>query len=582
VLERLHICDFAVARDVTIEPVPGLNVFTGETGAGKSLVVDALAFVFGARRSRDIIATGRERAVVKAIVSVGGQRKTVERTMPATGRSTARIDGAPASLEDLVTLGNGLVDIHGQAEQLSILRPVAQLAALDAFAGLEGQRDAIASTVRALRDTRRHLRELSASGHERERLLDQLRFESAEIAAAALVPGEDHTLHGERARLGNVARLIEDCAAALQSLESGGISEAVSAATDLARRDPTAVEVAGLAGVLETAAIDFTRALRSYRESLEEDPERLAAVEERLDTIARLKRKYGATLDEVLAYGQQASARLQLLESSEGRISELQAREQELRARAAAQAAELSRARRAAAASLCASLAQELSSLGMVGARLAIGFACEDDGAGLEVAFPDFDVIDADVTAALDGCGERHSRAFTESGVDRVEFLASFNPGEVPRSLATVASGGETSRFLLALTAVLGAAAPAGIVVFDEVDEGVGGRAGSLVGSALARLATRHQVLCVTHLPQVAAFGEAHFVVGKQSDHQGASSTVRIVEGPERVDELAAMLGGITEATRQAARELLASADTPTQRQSQSPLSRGSRGRGRG
>ena len=637
-LERLEITDFAVARSVVIEPGAGLTVFTGETGAGKSLVVDALAFVFGARRGREVIATGAERATVRA--QVGG--RALERTIALSGRTSARIDGEPATVEELRALAEGFVDIHGQSEQLAILSPRVQLAVLDEFAGLGAEREAVSRTVRELREVRRQLASLATDARERERLVEQLRYETEEIEAAGLRPGEDAELRREQGVLANARRLLEDVAVALEALDTAALGEAVRATTDLAQRDPGAGAVAELAATLEATSGELSRELRHYRDGLEEDPERLAALGERLDRIARLCRKYGETVDDVLRYGEEASRRLADLTgagaSLEGlqakaaallaRLGEqatelsrelrhyrdgleedperlaalgerldriarlcrkygetvddvlrygeeasrkladltgagaslegLQAKEAALLARLGEQATELSRARRAAAGDLVRTIASELEALAMGQAVLSVGFACEDDEGGPLVAVPDYEIV---ITRSpLAGEGESHAVAFTETGVDRVEFLVSFNPGESPRPLSAVASGGETSRFLLALTTALGAAGSGRLEVLDEVDEGVGGRTGAVVGQALRRLASKHQVLCITHLPQVAAYGDRHFVVSKQTDGQRTWSEVTLVAGDERVGELAAMLGGSGEAGRQAARELLAQA----------------------
>lgn len=561
-LERIEITDFAVARSVTIEPGAGLTVFTGETGAGKSLVVDALAFVFGARRGREVIATGAERATVRARVSLGGRLRVIERTIALSGRTSARIDDQQATVEDLRALAEGFVDIHGQSEQLSILSPRIQLAVLDEFAGLSNERAAVAQVVRDLRDVRRQLASLATDARERERLVEQLRFETDEIAAAGLRPGEDVELRREQGVLSNARRLLEDVAIALEALDSAALGEAVAATRHLIERDPGAGEVAELALTLEATADELSRSLRQYREGLEEDPERLATVGERLDLLSRLCRKYGDTVEEVIRFGEDASKRLAELTGEGASLEGLRAKESTLLGRLAELATGLSRARRAAAGELVRAIAAELDAMGMGSAVLSVGFACEDDAAGPEVAVPDYEIV---ITASpLAGEGEVHPVAFTETGIDRVEFLVSFNPGESPRALSAVASGGETSRFLLALTTALGAHPERGgsgrLEVLDEVDEGVGGRTGAVVGQALRRLAAKHQVLCITHLPQVAAFGDRHFVVTKRSDGATTWSEVRMVEGPERVAELAEMLGGVGEAGLKAAEELLRSA----------------------
>ena len=554
-LERVQITDFAVARSVVIEPGPGLNVFTGETGAGKSLVVDALVFLFGGRRGREVIANGAERATVIATLKLGDRRVTVERTIANSGRASARIDGEPATVDQLRSLADGLIDIHGQSEQLAILRPAVQLSVLDAFAGLNADRDAVGQLVRALRDARREIRTLATDARERERLVDQLRIETEEIASAGLEVGEDELLRVEQARLGGARRLIEDAARALDALDGAAWGEAVEAVRAIGARDPSAKDLLALAEGVEATVMDLARDLRRYREVIEEDPERLGVVQERLDRIARLCPKYGETLPEVVAYGHASAERLAELTSPEFSLEALETKEAELLVELADAASALSRARRARAGDLVRAIAAELEHLGMGEAMLSIGFACEDDPEGPPASLPDYEIVLT--SSPLAGEGEAHPRAFNESGIDRVEFLASFNPGESPRPLSAVASGGETSRFLLALTTVLGNASEARLEVLDEVDEGVGGRAGALVGEALLRLAARHQVLCVTHLPQVAAFGERHFVVSKSTAGERTSSAVTIVTGRPRLEELAAMLGGVSAANLAAAEDLL-------------------------
>lgn len=561
-IERLAVADFAVARELSLAPGPGLNVITGETGAGKSLVVDALDFLFGGRHGRDVVAAGAERALVRAEVRAGGERLTVERTVRRSGRTAGRIDGEPAPVERLRELGARVVDIHGQADQLTLLRPPVQLAALDAFAGLEERRAQLAARVRELRAARRELDAVSVDSRERERLLDQLRHEAAEIEDAALAPGEDEALRDEQRRLASAGRLLEASAAALAALDAPPLGEAAEALREIGERDPSAAELAAQGALLEATAADLARSLRAYRETVADDPARLAAIAERLDLIARLRRKYGETVADILAHGARARRRLDALETAGASLERLRERAEQLAETAAAEAVALSLDRRDAAARLVAAVAAELARLEMDGASLAAGFACEEAPDGLVAALPDYEAVTPDAPSRADG-GESGPRAFTESGLDRLELLASFNAGAPPRPLASVASGGEASRFLLALAIVLGDAAEPRLVVLDEVDEGVGGRAGAVVGEALRRLAARHQVLCVTHLPQVAAFGERHFVVEKRDDGDRAVSGVREARGEERLDEIALMLGGATPANRAAAAALLAAARAP-------------------
>ncbi len=557
-IEHLGVSGFAVARDVTLAPGPGLNVLTGETGAGKSIIVDALDFLFGGRHGRGVVADGAESAVVRATVRAGEERLPVERTVRLSGRTSGRIGGETAPAAALRELGARVIDIHGQSEQLTLLRPAVQLAVLDAFGGLRERRDALAARARELRALRREIEAVSLDSRERERLLDQLRFEAEEIANAGLAPGEDEALRREQRRLASVGRLLAASATALEALDAPAIAEAVAALDEIAEGDPDAGDFAAQGVTLEQAAADLARSLRAYRETLEDDPARRDAIEARLDLIARLRRKYGETVEAILAYEREARQRLEAIETAGASLDDLRERADALAGEAAEAAESLSLARREAAARLIAAVSAELARLEMPGASLAAGFACEDAPDGLALALPDYEVVGPD--AAPSGGGEPGTRAFTESGVDQLELLASFNPGSPPRPLRSVASGGETSRFLLALTTVLGAAAEPRLVVLDEVDEGVGGRAGSVVGEALRRLAERHQVLCVTHLPQVAAYGARHFVVTKASDGGGAWSDIEEVEGEARLREIALMLGGDTPANRAAATDLLRAA----------------------
>ena len=557
-IEQLTVTGFAVARDVTLAPGPGLNVITGETGAGKSIIVDALDFLFGGRHGRGVVADGAESARVRASVRTGNDILTVERTVRLSGRTAGRIGDDSAPAERLRELGARVIDIHGQSEQLTLLRPAVQLAVLDAFGGLRDQRDALAAQVRELRALRRELEAIGADSRERERLLDQLRFEVDEIAQAGLVSGEDDALRREQRRLASIERLLAASATALEALDAPAIAEAIAALEEIAESDPDATALAAEGVTLEQATADLSRSLRGYRETLEDDPERREAIDARLDLIARLRRKYGESVEAILQYESSARERLQAMETAGSSLAELRERAAALAASAAEGSAALSLARREAAGRLIAEVAAELARLEMPGASLAAGFACEDDPDGLAVTVPDYEVVSPD--AASSGGGEPGRRAFTESGVDQMELLAAFNPGSPPRPLRSVASGGETSRFLLALTTVLGAAAEPRLVVLDEVDEGVGGRAGSVVGEALRRLAERHQVLCVTHLPQVAAYGARHFVVTKASEDDRTWSDIEEVEGEARLREIALMLGGDTPANRAAAADLLQSA----------------------
>lgn len=555
-IERLRIRNFAVAREVTVNLSPGLTVFTGETGAGKSLVVGAIAFAFGARGGRELVAPGAERATVEVTGNFAGAPGTIERSVGLGGRSQARIDGAIATVDDLRRIAEEAVDVHGQSGQLQLLRPAIQLATLDAFGGLAGTRDALAETVRRFRSVSRRLESLTSGLRERERLIDRLQYEVEEIRAASLVPDEDEHLRAEQQRLAGAADLQLAGAEALEGLDESGIPAVAAALARLSARDDSAGHLGDLGLLLESTSEDLRRELRSYIETIEEDPERLAALSERLDLIARLRRKYGDSVEAILAYAAEAEEELEGLTGADASVDSLQAEVAVLARDAALGAQQLSLARREAARSLIQRTMAELESLGMAGATFEVGFETRDDPGGIEVRLADYEVIGEDAAPSGES-PEPALRAFTESGVDRVEYLVSFNPGMPPRPLSSVASGGETSRFLLALTAVFSDTSQPRTIVLDEVDEGVGGRAGSVVGEALARLARRHQVLCITHLPQVAAFAERHYVVRKRVEGGETWSKIEPVEGAARIDELAMMLGGLSEENRAAAQALL-------------------------
>lgn len=559
-LERISIQNFAVARDVTLDLRPGVTVFTGETGAGKSLIVDALAFAYGARKGREVIASGADRARVELTLVVDGEARVLERAISRGGRSTARIDGRVATIDQLQDLGARVADIHGQSEQLAVLRPVAQRDLLDGFAGLLGERERLAVLVRELREVRRAIHSLTSDTRERERRIEQLRFEVEEIESAGLQAGEDAALHQEHARLANSRTLIEASEQALAALDSAGAAEAVAAVNEITTRDSDAADLGDLAATLEATVDELRREVRRYRDEVEEDPERLAVIEERLDLIARLRRKYGDTIEAIQAYGSEAAEELHALDHSGSSLEELEARQAALVPSIAEIAAGLSEKRRTAAKDLIACVHAQLEKLGMGAGQLAVGFEAIESEAGIPLSLPDYERVDGKWEPAE--LTETANREVTEAGADRVEFLASFNAGQEPRPLSAVASGGETSRFLLALAIVFGDAAEPRTVVLDEVDEGVGGRAGGLVGNALLRLGERHQVLCITHLPQVAAFGEHHMAVRKHSDGKATWSTVEPLSPDDRVDELASMLGGVSAATKEAARDLLDAASS--------------------
>lgn len=582
-LEEIDIRNLAVTEHVRVRLAPGFNAITGETGAGKSIIVDALGLLLGGRADPDIVRAGAASARVEGVFRLDGEPDealtdtlaeagiepedgllVVSREVPRQGRSVARVNGRAAVQSVLAALGRRLVDIHGQADQLSILRPAEHLGFLDRYAGIDTERNAVAALVTEVRGVRAEIRRLTEDDRERARRQDRLAYEAQEIADAGLRPGEEDELREERKLLANAEDLARLSEAAHAALTGGGRAasavDALGAAAEnlaqLARLDERMAETAALAEALQSQAYDLARELREYREGVEYNPRRLEQIEERLGLLAALKRKYGATVEEVIAYGERARAELGELETSEERIERLRAQDAVLVARLGVAVTALACARREAAVRLAAAVRGEIADLRLSGGRFAVRVERREDPEGVPAALPleeilgdDADCLGSPVTAA--------PLAFDRTGVDRVEFYVSLNPGEPLRPLAKVASGGETARLMLALKTILGAADAVPTLVFDEVDVGIGGRSGQVVGEKLASLGVHHQVLCITHLPQVAARAARHLAVVKRVEGDRTYTDVRELTGEERRRELAAMLGGATEAHLAAAGEML-------------------------
>jgi len=564
-LAELHVSNFAIIDDLQLVFHPGFNVLTGETGAGKSIVIDAIDLLLGGKTSQEMVRAGERIARVEGVFELGGEAADrvrvwlkehdlddeeelviLAREVRRGGRSVARINGRAVAQALLAELGDMLVDIHGQGQHLSLLKPRTHIFLLDEFAGLGAQRQEVARLVGELRQVRGELVRLQQDAREMARRLDLLRYQVEEIDAANLVPGEEAQLQTELRRLANAETLMSE-AATLNALLAEGdgespsaldvLGQAISHLEKLARLDPDLDPLVTQSATLFDGVSDLAREIAEYAAGLEFDPIRLAEVEERLALIHRLKRKYGDTIEDILAFGEQARAELALLADSETRTEELEAREEDLLRRIGEKAEALSHARRAAAEALARAVEQELVDLRMGGTRFQVSIRQRPDPTGCFVE------------------GER--LAFDATGIDQVEFLVSTNPGEPLRPLAKVASGGETARLMLALKHVLSRADATPTLIFDEIDQGIGGRVGAVVGRKMRELARSHQVLCVTHLPQIAAYADRHLQVTKHQEGDRTVSRLHVLEGEERVHELAAMLGSNTEAGRESARELL-------------------------
>jgi len=593
VLVELRIHDFAIIDELQLSFAPGFSVLTGETGAGKSIIIDAVDLVLGGRADVTCVRARADRAVVEATFRLKpAQRAVIDpilgqeglegddphllllgREVRLNGRNVCRVNGRAVTLAILRQVAEGLVDIHGQSEHLSLLRVREHVNLLDRYAELGPLRVQVAKFAGRVRAVRRELADLVRSERELAQRADLLRFQIGEIEAAVLQPGEEGELLGERLRLTHAEQLAALAGEALRALGEGDgeataaldlLGAALRALEGLARVDPAMESRLRTAESVNYQVEELIGSLRNYREQVEYNPQRLQEVEERLALVRRLERKYGPTIPDVLAYAKEAARELDTITHSEERVAELQAAEERLLAQLGTVAVELSQRRREAAERLAAGIEEELSDLRMEGARFGVDFRWREDTEGVPVTESQI--------SSLESANQRMSDlaeggfAFDSTGIDQVEFLVSPNPGEPLKPLVKIASGGETSRLMLALKTVLSRADETPTLIFDEIDQGIGGRVGATVGEKLWSLAAgpgalRHQVLCVTHLPQLAGFGDVHFHVEKHIEKTEAGertvTRIRRLQGGARVEELAQMLGATGEGAYRSAEEIL-------------------------
>ncbi|NPD05971.1 DNA repair protein RecN [Nocardioides sp. zg-1308] len=575
-LEELRISQLGVIDSSTLELGPGLTVITGETGAGKTMVVTALGLLLGGRADSGAVRTGARQARVEGLVATGslaGFRQAVEdsggeveddhvvlaRNVAAQGRSRAWVGGASVPVTTLGEIAEPLVAVHGQSDQHRLLKSGAQRASLDRFGGepLAATATAYAELWAELAATERTLAEVVGSARERAREADQLRFGLGEVEAVDPRPGEDAELAAEETRLGfaDTLRVAAETAREALSSEEGGpdalatTSAARQALDGVREHDATAGELADRLAELNHLLVDVAGDVASYASSLETDPARLAAVSERRAALTALTRKYGETIDEVLSWAEDGSKRLLDLEDTGGRISELEQRRDRIRGELGALASTLSAQRTEAATRLGAAVSDELALLAMPHATVTIAVTQHETPRPETPAGPQLEVDSRWVRAS-------------SHGVDEVEFLLAANTGAEARALHKGASGGELSRVMLALEVSLAETGSVPTFVFDEVDAGVGGKAAIEVGRRLAALARSSQVLVVTHLPQVAAYADRHVVVHKSSDGSVTTSGLVTLDETERERELSRMLAGVedSDSARAHARELLEAA----------------------
>ena len=565
-LTELRIHNFAIIDKLELRFGPGLIILTGETGAGKSIILDAVVMLIGGKADTTFVRTDSDAAFVEGVCQLKGpEREAVHevlkredlmddpdyvvlmREIRKEGRSVARVNGRTVSVSLLKELGGILIDIHGQAEHLSLLDSRAHLGLLDRYAEVTQPLSDYRQTYHTLMNLRHELSDLHKAQADADRKVDMLTYQAEEIEAARLKPGEDEELRKERDRLANAESLAQNAQEALAILEEGSpempaasdlVGQAAQALAALAKIDSAQNELANQAEVLLDTMSDIVHNLRDYLEEIEFNPKRLDEVEERLDLIHSLKRKYGGSVQSVLAYGQEARKQLETITGAAERISELELQEARLLEKLAKQGSQLSEKRQSAAVAMGKGIEAELGDLKMASARFAVDFQTKPDVNGIPLQ---------------DGT----RIAFDQNGFDKVEFLIAPNPGEGLKPLVKIASGGETSRLMLGLKNVLARADEVPSLIFDEIDQGIGGRVGMVVGQKLWNLSRLHQVFCVTHLPQLAVFGDEHYQVQKLVQGNRTLTRVERLHDEPRLLELSQMLGEVGEGTLRSAHELM-------------------------
>jgi DNA repair protein RecN (Recombination protein N) len=553
-LTTLRIKNLALVADLTLELQPGYNAITGETGAGKSIIIGALNLVLGERADRTLIRAGADSCSVEAVFDVNQLRAplksfleenglepceehqlVLKRTFTASGANRQFVNGSPTTLNVLGSLGEWLVDMHGPHEHQSLLQPAKQLAILDAFGKLESRREEFAGLAHARGKIEAEKSALIVDEKTYAQQLDLLRFQVREIESAKLQTGEDEQIDAEHKRSSNAARLLELAQTALGILsendgalltQAGALGRTLS---ELQRVDAATLSLATLHEQSVSTLRDLQAELSRYVDSVELDPARLHELEERLNLLHTLKRKYGSTIADVIKFGAEARRKLESLEQRDVELARLNAELQKNGRELMRVGRELSAERRKLVPKLSKAVAKELGALGFQQSK--------------------FDV-------AITTAGELY-QAQSSSGLDIVEFQFAPNPGEPPRPLRAIASSGEMARVMLALKTVLAAEDDVPVLVFDEVDANVGGETANAVGEKMKQIARNHQVLCITHLAPVAAHSDAHFVVTKQVKDGRTISEIELLGKSARVDELARMLGGVSAAARKHAEALL-------------------------
>ncbi|MBE9474614.1 MAG: DNA repair protein RecN, partial [Chloroflexi bacterium] len=574
-LAELRIDDFAIIDQLEITFSPGLITFTGETGAGKSIIIDAVELLLGGRAEVSMIRSGAKRAMIEATFQIPTSSRdaiqtilegedlfddpeffTIGREIRIGGRSVARLNGRNVSAGLLKEIGELLVDLHGQSEHLSLLRVKEHLNLLDRYARDEKLLNNYSKVYQDLVSVNRELTKLHQAESEAARQIDLLNYQINEIHAARLEAGEDENLVSERNRLANAENLASSAQQALIKLDEGTpespsvtdlLGQILDEIKEVSRLDASQIILTESFQSTFSTLTDLSRELRKYSDGIEFNPARLNQVEERLELISNLKRKYGDTIPAILDYLESALEKKETITHAGERIAELEQLKKSLLINLGEIGQALSEIRHRAAEEMEREIESELDELNMSGARFEVDFQEKIDPEGVPIS--DGRIV-----------------AYDATGIEQIEFLIAPNPGEGLKPLVKIASGGETSRLMLALKNVLARADNVPTLIFDEIDQGIGGRVGTVVGYKLWLLSRHHQVLCVTHLPQLAAFGEQHLQVSKQIQNGRTITRVIDLDEEDRLPELAQMLGETSDGAMHSARDMLQAASTLTNR----------------
>lgn len=576
-LKKLTIQNFALITELEIDFSPGLNILTGETGAGKSIIFDALSAVLGGKADVSFVRDGEARASIEAVFETTSICEslneyldnedllndpddlsnpennilTLTREIRAGGRSSARVNGRSVSQAILREIGAFLVDIHGQSDQLSLLNPASHLALIDRFAGHGADVEAYRALLKRYRSIRSELDSLERNDAEKERRRDFIAFQLEEIDNAKLSVGEEEPLRQERDRIGNseaLSRLVGKCLDTLEwrSERQPGVVDELnylqSQIEKIVRLDPTRASLEEQILDLIDGAAGLYEEIRDYQDEIEYDPNRLEFIENRLQLIHDMERKYGGSVERVLAFAESIRAELDTIEGAADRIVTLTKEERALKSELAERAGKLSARRKDVSAQIAARVEAELADLSMRSATFEICLTQSESDDGLLMS---------------DG----RTLEFTANGVDRAEFLIAPNRGEGTKPLAKIASGGETSRLMLALKNTLADADEISTMIFDEIDQGISGRVGAAVGEKLWRLSRNHQVICVTHLPQLAAYYDTHYSVSKTVLDNRTETVVTRLSPEQSETEIAMIIGGANAENLSAAKVMIAEAE---------------------